>query len=368
MTESDMPWLPDGNVAVHLLANGIIEYFDAVQSPQPFRLPYPASLQMALDKLTLVCWRQAVAPPSGVVELLEWAATPFDDWKVELSEVDVDPDESLVRYGRPSTTCEELGTLRGDIEGEVRENALVRAVMDKSQAANCPEAYVAFRRLLIEQPAITALALDGQLAVPELAILADEVRQAYTEAPPEAIADGIVRTCGGCRGLRLPLDDGRTWFCEDATCPAPGTPGPDHPAAEGMCWLRRELRAFIVAPGRAELRIAHAIEGMGGPVRLWPDYDACDLSVFDDRPWVADVKAWRNPARLARRLRARRFAVPANAEKAFIVIAGEQLKGQPDYIKLLHKACPEVRPGQQIVAVSEADFLRQVERRLAGQA
>jgi hypothetical protein len=258
--------------------------------------------------------------------------------------------------------------LRGDIEGEIRENALIRAVMDKARAANAPQSYVAFRRLLIEQPAITALALDEKLTLPELAILADEVRQAYIEAPPEATADGIVRTCAGCHGLRLPLDDDRTWYCDDATCPAPANPGPDHPAAEGMWWLRRELRTYIVTPGRAELRIADMIGSTGVPVQLWPDYDACDLAVFDDRPWAADVKAWRNPNRLARHLKARRFTVPADAERAFIVIAREQLKGQPDYLKRLHKACPEVRPGQPIVAVSEADFLGHIQRRLAGQA
>jgi hypothetical protein len=363
-----LDWVPDGNIAVHLFASGIIEHFDAAQAPEPFRLPYPASLQMALDRLTLLCWRQTVAPPSGVVELLSWASAPFGDWKLDLAGVDVDPDESLVRYGRPSTTCEELGTLRGDIEGEIRENALIRAVMDKARAANAPQSYVAFRRLLIEQPAITALALDEKLTLPELAILADEVRQAYIEAPPEATADGIVRTCAGCHGLRLPLDDDRTWYCDDPTCPAPAKPGPDHPAAEGMWWLRRELRTYIVTPGRAELRIADMIGSTGVPVQLWPDYDACDLAVFDDRPWAADVKAWRNPNRLARHLKARRFTVPADAERAFIVIAREQLKGQPDYLKRLHKACPEVRPGQPIVAVSEADFLGHIQRRLAGQA
>jgi hypothetical protein len=212
------PWVPGGNVVVHLLASGILEHFHAVQSRQPFRLPYPANLQMALDKLTLLCWQQGAPPPSSVVELLDWAAAPFGDWKVALAGADVDADESLVHLGRPTATCEELGMLCHDVEGEIRENALIRTVMDKARAARSPEAYVAFRRLLIEQPAITALELDENLNRPELAVVADEVRQAYIEAPPEAIADGVVRTCGGCGGLRLPQDDGRTWYCEDATC------------------------------------------------------------------------------------------------------------------------------------------------------
>jgi hypothetical protein len=268
-----------------------------------------------------------------------------------------------VSWGRPTTTCEELGALRGDVEGEMRENALMRAVMDKTRAADAPGSYVAFRKLLIEQPAITALALDQQVATAALALLADELRHAYAAAPPEAVADGVVRTCGGCQGLRLPLDGGRTWYCDDASCPAPGTAGEEHPASEGMWWLRRELRTFITGPGRAELRIAKAIERLGVPVALWPDFDTFDLSAFADRPWVADVKAWRHPARLASRLRDRLFAVPADAGQAFIVIATEQVKAQPRYLERLHKACPEVRPGQRIVAVSETDFVRRVAAR-----
>jgi hypothetical protein len=367
MTENRPPWLPDGKIVVAQLASGVIDYYQSVSSAEPFRLPYPANLQTALDRLTLLAWHQGAPPPSSVIELLHWAATPFGDWKVSLGDAEVDPEESLLSYGRPNATCEELGSLRGDVEGEVRENALIAAVMDKTRAANAPDSYVAFRQLLIEQPSITALGLDEQLARPELAALTDQVRQAYLAAPLEAIADGIVRTCGGCNGLRLPLEDARTWTCVDACCPAPHTPGSEHPAAEGVWWLRRELRTFIVGPGRAELRIANTIRNKGVPVLLWPDFDACDLSVFETRPWAVDVKAWRNPLRLAHRLRQRPFRPPAGADRTYIVIANEQVKAQPRYIERLRKACPDLRPGQPVVAVSESDFLRAVGRRLEEQ-
>jgi hypothetical protein len=363
MVSEPPPWLPDGRVLVSQLATGIIDYYQQVQSSEPFRLPYPANLQMALDRLTLLARHQNTVAPSSVIELLQWAHLPFADWKIGLPEADVDPDESLLTHGRPNATCEELGSLRGDVEGEVRENALIGAVMDKTRAGNAPESYVAFRRLLIEKPAITALMLDEQLARPELAALGDQLRQAYVEAPLEAIADGVVRTCGGCNGLRLPAEDGRTWNCADPACPAPHKAGAEHPAAEGVWWLRRELRTFIVAPGRAELRIARAIERSGIAVRLWPNFDACDLEVFAQRPWAVDVKAWRNPLRLAQRLRQRPFHPPAGADQAYIVIAKEQARAHPGYVERLRKTCPELRPGQPVVAVSETDFLATVEQR-----
>jgi hypothetical protein len=53
--------------------------------------------------------------------------------------------------------------------------------------------------LLIEKPSMSALDLDINIGRPELALLAAELRDAYLPAPPEAIADGVVRTCAGCR-------------------------------------------------------------------------------------------------------------------------------------------------------------------------
>lgn len=361
-------WLPDSRIMVAQLASGILEYARRTASGEAFRLPYPANLQLALDRLTLLAWHQEVSAPGSVMELLVLTQKPFREWGIRLPDADVDTDETLLAYGRPTVVCEELGRLRGDVEGELRENALMGAVLDRARAADAPSSYVAFRELLIRKPAITALDLDVRLAEPELALLAGEARQAYVEAPPEAAADGMVRTCGGCGGLLLPLDDDRTWACEDESCPAPGKAGEEHPASEGVRWLRRELRTFVTGPGRAELRIADAVAGRGVPVRLWPDFDTCDLSVFHERPWMVDVKAWRNPIRLARQLRDRLFTVPPEVERAFVVIGREQVKAHPRYVERLRKACPEVRPGRRVVAVSEAEFLRLVNQRVKAAA
>src|SRR5688572_17485480 len=70
MTEDRPSWLPDGRVIVAQLASGVIDYYQSVSSAEPFRLPYPANLQTALDRLTLLAWHQGAPPPSGVIELL----------------------------------------------------------------------------------------------------------------------------------------------------------------------------------------------------------------------------------------------------------------------------------------------------------
>src|SRR4051794_21678101 len=89
-------WVPDGGILLAQLAAGINDYVEVTRSQEPFALPYPANLQTALNKLTLLCWRHEVTPPSGVVGLLEWAERPFLDWPVSLAPHDVDPDESLL--------------------------------------------------------------------------------------------------------------------------------------------------------------------------------------------------------------------------------------------------------------------------------
>jgi hypothetical protein len=133
-------WLPDVRITLAQLASGILEYAEGFTGGTPFRLPYPANLQLALDRLTLLAWHQSVPPPGSVVELLQLAHTPFAEWSLVLTDADVDPEESLLAYGRPTVTCEELGKLRGDVEAELRENALMHGVLDKSQAHDAPGA------------------------------------------------------------------------------------------------------------------------------------------------------------------------------------------------------------------------------------
>lgn len=364
MTAAAPLWAPDRAITIAQLATGVREYREAVTAPEGISLPYPDNLQTALNRITLLCQQHAVRPPHGVVELLRWAERPFADWPAALVPDDVDLDEALVVFGAPSQSCLELGALRGDVEAEIRENRLMRAVMGKTRDHGAQRSYVAFRRLLIEQPAMSALELEKHLGRSELALLSTELRQAYLPVPPEAVADGLVRTCAGCRGLRLPVE--HDWQCVDLSCPDPHRAGPDLPAVEGAVWLRRELRMFVTVPGRAELRIAAGLTRRDVPFELWPDFDTFDLSVFTERPWLVDVKAWRNPARLGRHLRSKPIFVPATAERGFVVVAAEETRRSQRYVERLCGACPGLGRGR-LEALSERQFLMRVDRRHRGE-
>ena len=128
-------------------------------------------------------------------------------------------------------------------------------------------------------------------------------------------------------------------------------------------WLRRELRIFVAGPGRAELRIARAIErGLRAEqvkVGLWPGYDTCDV-LPDGLAWPADVKSWANPVRLARRLDKHPFRPPPDAEKAFIVIAREQVSGRPHYLRTVFRHCGWLQRTRHVEVVSEQTYVKRV--------
>ncbi|GAA4243247.1 pPIWI_RE_Y domain-containing protein [Dactylosporangium darangshiense] len=365
MDTDQHPWPEDWEITfVHQLAAGLIEYADLCRVGEPIRLPYPSNLQRALDRLTLMCQVQGVTPPGSVMDLLRWARRPLADWPIGLDVPRLDVDEALLAFGYPSVACEELGRLRGDVEGELRENALIGDVMDVCRANDREDAYVAFRELLIRRPAMSELDLAEQLHRPELALLSAQLRAAYREAPPEALLGGVAQVCGGCGNLRTPAEDMPQRMCVDPACPDPGKPWTELPAVEGVLWIGRELRTFIAAPGRAELRIADSLRAAGVPIELWPRFDACDLAVFSTDVWAVDVKAWASPTRLAARLAARPFHPPSDASRAFIVIADEQCRARPGYLRQLVRALPSLGPGGRVTAMSEREFSGEVKRRL----
>lgn len=366
------PWPPVWDeVVVSLLATGIMALADR-QRDENFVLevPYPASLQRALDRLTAMCLAAGKEAPCSVMDLLRWASTPFRDWPLPLSTDGLDADESLLAGGRPSKACVECAVLGSrDVEAEVRERRLIHAVLDKCREHKRPDAYVAFRRLLVEQPAMSDRELTEQLGRPESTLLTRELRAAYRPAPAETLVGGFAEVCKGCGNLRVVDGRGRR-SCPEWDCPDPQSVRARLPEAEGVVWLPRELRMFVAAPGRSELRIAraieHALKAEEVKVNVWPDFDACDL-LPEGLAWPADVKSWANPVRLARRLTERPFRPPAGAERAFIVIAQEQVRGREHYVRTVRQHCSWLKQSRHVEVVTERTYVQRVVARLKEQ-
>ena len=347
-------------VVMHLLATGLVQLSQVLEQNRTFPVPYPAPLQRGLDRLTVMCAVAVVEPPRSIMDLARWGHLPFGSWPWRPRVEGMGDEERLLAGGKPTKTCLEWAVVSGDVEGEVRERLLIYGVLDVCKAHGRPDVYTAFRRMLIERPAMSERDLALALADPDLALVAQFVRSAYRPAPAETLSGGHAVVCGGCGNLWV-LDEYGRRRCQEWDCADPSAEGWRLSAAEGVVWLSRELRMFVSGPGRVELRIANKLERAGLTVTLWPDFDSCDLLPIEV-PWAADVKSWLNPVRLAWQLTERPFIPPSGSERGFIVVAAEQTTGRPEYLRALRSHCAWLKGQSRVQAVTEKTYVDQVIR------
>jgi restriction endonuclease in pPIWI_RE module len=370
MTADDVrpgPWRGDwGEVVLRLLASGVVDLADHMASGQPVRLPYPVSLQRALDRLSVMCIASGTSPPRSVADLLRWCQLPLGKWEMPLAGDEADDATCLIIGGQPSRECLEWAISSGDVEGEFREQRVVYEALDMCRANDRPDVYVAFRELLISKPAMSELDLATELSRADLSLVASQVQQAYEPAPPEVLVGGQAVACGRCSNLLVPGFAGEL-RCAEPDCTKTTLPGRAFPATEGVRWAGREIRTWICAPGRAELRIRDRLATRNLKVGLWPDFDSADLEITfpDGKRWWADVKTWASPVQLALRLKQRPFLPADEIEKAFIVVGKDQVAGRRNYMQTLRNRNPGLKSGP-VRAIAENAFISAVLRRQKG--
>jgi len=106
-------------------------------------------------------------------------------------------------------------------------------------------------------------------------------------------------------------------ICAEERCRAKGVSeqGKAFPQKQQVLWLKRGLRRFIAAPGRAELRLAESLEKLGKSrlkVELWPNFDSYDLRIVfnDGEAWAVDVKDWADPFLLGNKVKQKNPQIP----------------------------------------------------------
>jgi hypothetical protein len=238
------------------------------------------------------------------------------------------------------------------------------------RAAGSPEAYTAFRRLLITRPVLTAVELAALGAELDLVPVYELVRRCY-EAVPAAYRGpgGAYRLCGRCGCVLIPLRDGG-FRCELDRCRHDGREGPDRieAAPDGLLQVRRPLRVFITSPGLAETELEATLRGKGGKrpapaigVEMWPAFDTYDLRLTfaDGTAWAIDVKDWASPSLLGARTRP--FADAPPHDRALIVIPAYRFRRREDYARAFRHA---LAPGLQrhIEICTDADLVKRARR------
>lgn len=367
-------WLTQDELTLHLIATGVVKAARQAEKGNVISVPYPLPLQLGLDRLVLVSVRRNVRPPQGIPDLMHWCQQPIEHWPLELSDHEAILPETLLDGFLPTEVCETWACASADVEAELTEQELLRGALSVCQNANAPQSYVALRRLFIEKPVLTSFELQQKLAEPSFDCVNSHLSNAYEAAPIACITDDkSYHCCGECGNLLLRTVVGGL-ICEEQRCrrkQANGTAfvGRTIPAREEPVWLKRGLRRFVAAPGRAELRLEMKLKKLGLAVELWPAFDRYDLRVSfsDGEVWAVDVKDWADPCLLARRIRADGGTpIPTSPSwtRAYFVFPDERKVERPDYVRAFQNQSSQLP--KHLHAAFEGKFLYDVRRKLKG--
>ena len=363
------PELQPDELTLHLSASGVVKLTETVKNGNSPTLPYPKELQRGLDRLVLNCLRQKQTPPQGIPDLLSWCQRPLAEWPLELPEEAGTADKLLDR-GMPTEICEEWAIASPDLEAELTQKKLLLNAISVCKSADAPDSYVAFRRLLIEKPIMTEFELLQQCHEPVLEKLAEQLQTAYEPAPESAVVGGQFHCCSNCGNLMLRAIAGDL-VCTEERCRTKslGKPGTQIPQSQGVFWLKRGLRRFVAAPGRAEVRLLEKLEKLGKlqQVELWPNFDSYDLRIVfpDGEAWAIDVKDWRNPFLLAKKVREQQPPIPSapSWQQAYFVFPDDRKQQRSDYLRAFrnHSKLPK-----NIKAKFEKELIKDVKKKLGG--
>lgn len=331
------------------------------------RRPYDDRLQLGLDRLTVACARQGLEAPVGVADLVwSWCAErPMREWPPVL-----DPDaqaggELLLIDGAPSEFCREWVRATRDLVADVHESALVNHVKDVAGALGQPELYAHWRMLLTERAVLSAAEMIRQrnrfLGVPSWAVWLDD---SYEPVPSEGTVDGRIAVCPRCHQWMSPAR-AEGWVCPSWRCAVHRFGSvPDLREAEGAFRLRADLVGYIALPGRSELLLAKPLAARGARVVVSPGYDALDaIATWPDGFAIGvDVKDWRNPFLLARKIK--RFPEwsgnhPYAYNKGFIAVPKDRTRGRQDYLRILRKHSTALQDQPHVQAITIEDLIEQ---------
>lgn len=361
-------------LTLHLVATGVLALIKVWEKGESLTLPYPNALQQGLNRLAVAGLRRGDAPISSASELLSWCQRPLREWPLNIE--GGEEAGTLLLGTLPTGFCEAWACAASDVEAALTEEKLMLSALSACQSAGAPEAYVAFRRLMIERPVLTALQLQQHLASEDFEVVNEHLRQAYQPAPKACITpQAQLLCCSTCGNLLLRTGDGEM-VCEEERCRFlhkrhESTPaGRVLRARDEVVWLKRGLRRFVASPGRAELRLEAELQKLGLDVELWPEFDRYDLRLrfSDGEAWAVDVKDWADPVLLAKRIRAQMPTPIPNSPpwtRAYFVFPQERKQERPDYLRAFKNGCglsEKVSPSLR--AAFECDFLGDVKRKM----
>ncbi len=342
-TSKDDAPLPD--VVLPLLASGLTQIAADLGNGKHAQAPYPPSWQRGLNILAVNCLLRGTEPPKHSVEAWQWCHRPLNAWPVRFSGQFRFLESSFLEDGQPTDFCRELaqGLPKGEAEMELSERLMGRIRHD-AELRRDQAAYVAVRQYLIEHPVVSLEELLRGSFDPAMAAFGGELMDMYEAVPQAAVEAGQVLLCGHC-GWTLVRRDGRL-RCGDDRCRVltanftRNTRWRPITAEAPLQRARRAIRRYVVAAGIYELEAARSLGALGLSVELWPHFDRYDLRIIfsSGESWAVDVKDWRFPHLLAKRLCPLANDGASSWSRSFYAIPDSRVSENPNYLTFLRNA------------------------------
>lgn len=345
------------------LASAIIQLSE---SETPAKTAYAPVVQRVYNQFVLRTMSDdAHRTPGSVPEMIDIiAGRPIREWLPGSDSTDV-----LVHADTrtPTGTCLETRYRNADPIGESFENRIIDQVFSACREAESPPTYEAFRRLLIEKPAMLRSTMEREFSELILVPVSDILRECYQQAPATLRRGDHYALCAGCKSLLVPLADDDRWRCVMDRCHHDDANpiGELLKANEPVFQLKLPLRAYITGPGLFEVKLEKEMKSLGLPVEMWPNYDAVDLLITfpDNVKWAVDVKDYANPSVLGHRFT--RIPSKPTHDRGFLVVPEYRFKADRSYPRRFAHARELAGHGKDIVPTRDTHFVKDVKAKLA---
>ena len=337
--------LPISDAILPLLASGLTKLVNDLNETKPLQAPYPAAWRRGMNLLAAEFLQRDLDPPASTAAAVALCHQRPSSWPVRFSGLIRLGDQSLLEDEQPTELCHELAQ-KGDAELEIHEK-LMEQVLTTAQAHRRPDAYVALRQLLIQEPVLPLSTLLERSFSVAIGPLGPHLNELFEPVPTTTLTEeGEVLLCGFC-GWTLERLRGRL-RCGDDRCRVltenfiRGTHVLRVSPDTHLHRVRRAIRRYVVAPGKYEVATAGQLQALGCLVELWPGYDAYDLRITfpDGEVWAVDVKDWRFPHLLAPHIRPLSQSSSWHWTRAFYAIPDARVSDIPNYISFLQSAVP----------------------------
>lgn len=352
-------------VTLQLLAKGLLEQYRLVARgaivghSDTWRTGIensPTSLRQASARLGRLYFEEGREDQAASLHaLLQLCMKPLQHWAPHaLSNLPEANDAVLIDpdYRVPSEDCEAIaqaaeGVSQDDLIEHRLHHELGQTLARLGDDADAT--YTTIREFIGRHPLATKRELQGLYAQPELPNAAiDFVRSLYSPVHADYATTGQSRRCHYCRALI-----GRDGRCTLHGCREdhPHTRAIELTAADEAMVARPEVLKYWVDPAREELRLYDALRLSGIAASLYPHSDRCDVAIGEDVG--IDVKDYRNPSRLARKLN-QGIGGLATYGRPILAVADRRAQ-DGDYIaRLREQLLPEHRQRLEVLSLSQA--------------